>query len=108
MSLATVYRNLELLAEMGEIQKLDSGGKESRFDGNAKQHHHVRCVQCGRVDDVKSTPLELSPDLEQATGGYHVIGYCLEFTGICPQCKSPTRADDGEATEAGHAATETT
>lgn len=100
MSLATVYRNLELLAAMGEIQKLDSAGKESRFDGNAKQHHHVRCVLCGRVGDVTSVPLELAPDLEQAAGGYHVIGYSLEFTGLCPKCKSSPTAGGGEMGEA--------
>src|SRR5574340_808335 len=53
ISLGTVYRNLELLAKAGVIRKLETAGAEARFDGNAGQHHHIRCVGCGRVDDVE-------------------------------------------------------
>ena len=52
ISLGTVYRNLDLLAEMGEVLKIDSAGSMRRFDGRVEPHRHVRCHVCGRVADV--------------------------------------------------------
>ena len=51
ISLGTVYRNLEILSELGEIQNLELGGGLKRFDSNPKKHYHIRCIRCGRVDD---------------------------------------------------------
>jgi Fur family transcriptional regulator, peroxide stress response regulator len=87
ISLATVYRNLEFLASQGLVKKIQVGGTQKRFDGNTEQHHHIRCINCGKVDD-----LELGQDNCIDTdicslSGYKVIGYNLEFTGLCPDCK---------------------
>ncbi len=87
ISLATVYRNLEVLAERGMIQKLEFGGFQRRFDGNAKNHFHIRCVSCGRIDDVMNEPmlrLEMKP---RRMNRYEVLGYRLEFSGLCPKCR---------------------
>ena len=90
ISLGTVYRNLELLTEMRAIQKLEAGGTEARFDGNADHHHHVRCVSCGRVDDLGDVPEDLTDALAGACishpSGYEILGYQLVFSGICPGC----------------------
>lgn len=88
ISLGTVYRNLEIMAECGIIQKLDIGGTQKRFDGNAAVHYHVRCGQCGRVDDI-----DLPPDfnVEKAASkltSFTILRHRLEFTGICPGCKA--------------------
>ena len=88
ISLGTVYRNLELLAQSGVIRKLESGGSEARFDGNVEPHYHVRCVRCGRVDDAPGLPGDLLKDEIRDLGGYKVIGYRLELAGICPACRS--------------------
>lgn len=93
ISLGTVYRNLELLSSMGIIQKLDLGGGEARFDADLSRHDHVRCLRCGRVDDVFLPPLDLSGGTANDWGGYAIIGHRLEFFGICPQCRN--RQDDG-------------
>ena len=87
ISLGTVYRNLEIMSACGIIQKLDIGGTQKRFDGAAHVHYHVRCSQCGRVDD-----LDLPPDfnVEKAAGkltSFKILRHRLEFTGICPQCQ---------------------
>ena len=87
ISLGTVYRNLELLAEMGAIQKLDLAGSQARFDGNVDRHHHVRCTGCGRVDDVPGAPLDLARVKHNDCSGYEFLGYRLEFVGICPDCR---------------------
>lgn len=87
VSLATVYRNLERLSELGMVRKLDLGGSEARFDGDLRHHDHVRCVGCGRVDDVPGPPLELGPDRQDDWGGYRIVDYRLEYLGVCPGCR---------------------
>ena len=58
ISLGTVYRNLSLLSEIGEIQKLSTGIGPDRFDGNPKQHYHFICNSCGSVLDLNVTGLD--------------------------------------------------
>ena len=87
ISLGTVYRNLEVLTRIGQIAKLEVGGCQKRFDGNPRPHDHVRCVHCGKVDDM---PVSLAVDpiaQAQADCEYRLLGYHLEFTGICPKCQ---------------------
>ena len=87
ISLGTVYRNLELLARAGMIGKLEYAGTETRFDGKAHEHYHVRCSQCGRVDDVHEVGNGLVADRFESDNGYLVDGHRLEFIGICPDCR---------------------
>jgi Fur family ferric uptake transcriptional regulator len=87
ISLGTVYRNLELLVEMGAVEKLDFGAAEARFDGNTDHHDHVRCLRCGRVADIEGRPLDLSLDNDHDCAGFEILGHRLQFVGICPQCK---------------------
>ncbi len=90
ISLGTIYRNLELLADTGLIQKVDLVSSEARFDGNPKPHHHVRCERCGRIDDLLELPLDILRKVPSKVGGYLIIGHRLEFVGICGDC------NDGE------------
>jgi Fe2+ or Zn2+ uptake regulation protein len=88
ISLGTVYRNLEILSELGEIQKLDTGGPLNRFDGNPEPHYHIRCIHCNGVIDA---PLGLLKTIEKPLKGatsYEIVGHRLEFLGICPTCRS--------------------
>lgn len=86
ISLGTVYRNLDLLCELGEIQRLELSGSMNRYDGIANKHYHIRCIGCDRVDDAPIAPLnELEDDL-YGTTVFEIIGHNLEFTGLCPQC----------------------
>jgi Fur family ferric uptake transcriptional regulator len=90
ISLGTVYRNLEVLSELRVIQKFEHVGTIKRFDGTPENHYHVRCVKCGRLDDV---PFEIETNLEKKVRpytNYSIIGHRLEFIGLCPECaKSP-------------------
>ncbi len=86
ISLGTVYRNLELLSNEGIIQKLDQAGGRSRFDGNPDVHYHVRCLQCGRVEDVMADPVKAIDRIGQNIDGYDITGYRLEYLGICSKC----------------------
>jgi len=86
ISLGTVYRNLEVLSELGEIKKLEFGGTIKRFDGDPGDHYHVRCNLCDRVDNAPMPQLE---DIEKRISretDYRIIGHRLEFFGLCPEC----------------------
>jgi len=91
ISLGTVYRNLELLARGGAIRKLRLGSAQSRFDGDTSDHCHVRCMVCGRVDDVAIKPLRAIENAFHRVRHYHVLGYTLEFTGVCAHCAKGNR-----------------
>ena len=86
ISLGTVYRNLETLVQSGEIQRLEHCGTTRRFDGNTNNHYHIRCVRCGRVDDVEIDPVQELDDQVRHTTDYQVIGHQLEFLGFCRDC----------------------
>ena len=88
ISLGTVYRNLDLLSETGEILCLERAGAQKRFDGNSHPHHHVRCKKCGAIGDVfTSVPM---PNMEEARvypAFAAIHGMEVEFTGICERCR---------------------
>jgi Fe2+ or Zn2+ uptake regulation protein len=96
ISLGTVYRNLEVLANMGKIQKLELSGALKRYDWNTNKHYHIRCVYCDRVDDAPIAPLnQLENDLYGATV-FEIIGHNLEFTGLCPECSKKVAPNHAE------------
>jgi Fur family ferric uptake transcriptional regulator len=81
-----VYRNLEILTQLGEIQELKLSGSLKRYDWNPNKHYHIRCVNCDRVENAPIAPLnQIEDDLYQATV-FEIIGHNLEFTGLCPDC----------------------
>lgn len=87
ISLGTVYRNLDFLAETGEILKLESAGSTRRFDGCVIPHQHVRCIMCGKVGDVQ--PMHEVPAVtEVAAHGFRVTGARVEFEGLCEACEA--------------------
>ena len=87
ISLGTVYRNLEILSSQGVIKKIQLGGAQMRFDDCTEDHDHVRCVRCGRVDDVPFIAFQPCRETLQEKSGYKILGHCLEFIGICPSCQ---------------------
>ncbi len=92
ISLGTVYRNLEILSESGEIQKLDLGCSLKRFDGVAEDHYHIRCLDCDRVVDAPpGSEVFISYELKGAAD-FKISGHTLEFVGICPACLIPPKS----------------
>jgi len=87
VSLGTVYRNLELLCESGMVRKLEYGGSQRRYDGDATHHYHLRCVSCGRVEDAPIKPVSEIEESLRKMSDYEIIGHHVEFVGICPECK---------------------
>lgn len=88
ISLGTVYRNLEVLAAQGLIQKLDGIGTQRRFDSSPQRHFHVRCLQCGTVDDIRTESTFSIEDIHLQPSDYEICGMHLEFLGLCPDCRT--------------------
>lgn len=86
ISIATVYRNLEILSDQGMIWKMDVAGTQRRFDATTENHYHIRCGACGRVDDVHMEPVTAMEEAAERSTGYEVLVHRVEFTGICPDC----------------------
>lgn len=86
VSLGTVYRNLSLLSELGEIQKINTGAGPDRFDGNAKPHCHFQCRKCFKVLDMPfDYPNELNAYASKNFSGI-IEGNSIQFYGLCPDC----------------------
>ena len=83
----TVYRNLNVLSDEGEILKVEIPNGSDRFDFTLDEHYHVKCVGCGNVFDVD---MEALPDLKKQihdTHGIKFLGYDILFKGICMECQ---------------------
>lgn len=86
ISRGTVYRNLNLLSDIGEIHKLEMPSGADRYDYLCHEHYHTRCVKCGQVFDVD---MEFIADLEKHINnarGFVFTGHDIIFKGICLEC----------------------
>ena len=86
LSLGTVYRNLSLLAQLGEIRKIQTGDGPDRFDGVTAKHAHFVCGRCRRIFDI---PIPEQAFLVRETmeeGGARVEEIILTVKGICAGC----------------------
>jgi len=87
LSLGTVYRNLNLLAQMGQIHKIGMPEGSDRFDGRTDEHYHMLCQKCGRVYDVQLDTLsELDGQIQSQTG-FLVHSHDLIVRGVCRACQ---------------------
>lgn len=87
ISRATVYRNLNLLSDLGEIRKLALPGGAYRFDHLDYDHYHARCTKCNKIVDIE---MEFIDDLEKNIKnkiGFDLNGHDIIFKGICHECK---------------------
>ena len=86
ISLGTVYRNLNLLAEQGEIMKLNCQDGSDRFDGNPKPHYHFLCNDCKKVLDIEMESIEHINKVAGAKFSGNIEGHVIFFYGQCPEC----------------------
>jgi len=87
ISLATVYRNLEILSEARLIGKLEISGRQKRFDFDVSDHDHIYCAVCHRVDNLDLQRESVNAEQLGAAAGYTITGYRVEIIGICPECQ---------------------
>ena len=86
LSLGTVYRNLALLSDLGEIMKITTDGGADRFDGNATRHHHFICTKCHRVMDLDMPSIDGIMETAQQCCTGKIQNYVTHFYGICGDC----------------------
>jgi Fur family transcriptional regulator, peroxide stress response regulator len=88
-SLATVYKTVNLLKEIGEILEIGFTDGRNRYDGNKPYPHpHLICMKCKTIMDPEVDSLDhLTAEVEQ-TSGYRILSHQLEFFGICPACQN--------------------
>jgi Fur family peroxide stress response transcriptional regulator len=87
-SLATIYKTVTLLKEMGEVLELGFSDDSNRYDGNKPYPHpHLICTKCKNIMDAEVATLsELRQEVARSTG-YRIVSHRLDFFGICPQCQ---------------------
>jgi len=88
IGLGTVYRNLELMAESGVILKLEVGGTQKRFDATTDLHYHIRCISCGKVDDIELPVQHQINEAATLNTNYQVLSHHIEFSGTCEECSA--------------------
>jgi len=87
ISKGTVYRNLKILQEIGEISELNLSGTVSRYEGRPENHYHFRCENCGQVFDLDE-PVNHGLDEKMAERtGFSVSYHQTEFRGLCQDCQ---------------------
>lgn len=86
ISLGTIYRNLTLLEETGQIQKIPSNDSKDHFDANIMEHPHFVCGQCGAVIDLDMDNLEFLKTLANQGFDGKVEKSQLVFFGKCGKC----------------------
>jgi Fur family peroxide stress response transcriptional regulator len=88
MSIATVYKTMALLKELGEVLELAFPGGVNRYDGSKPYPHpHMICLKCRKIMDPELGSLE---PLIQAAGnetGFRILSHRLDFFGLCPKCQ---------------------
>ena len=91
ISLGTVYRNLNLLVEQGEIQKLSCGDGTDHFDYNTDEHYHFICTECRRVLDLEMESISHINIIAGANFDGIIEGSSTYFSGKCPNCKNSSK-----------------
>lgn len=94
MSLATVYKTMDIFAELGLVQVLNVGEDSYRYDAEMISHPHIRCISCNRVDDVFDIDDEKMLGTVAEKSGYKLTGRQLYFFGRCPECQKKLAKKD--------------
>jgi Fur family peroxide stress response transcriptional regulator len=91
VSLATVYKTLQILTEIGLIQELDFPKSQARFDSYVEPHINLVCLRCGKIRDVDDPAAREMVAGIAATAEFTRTGQRLDVYGICKMCRSRTK-----------------
>lgn len=96
ISLGTVYRNLTLLTELGEISKISTGDGADHFDANTQRHHHFICTRCQAIHDLQMENIDSVMEVASRHCPGQIDTYRINFYGICEDCQT-RETDDKRA-----------
>lgn len=87
LGIATVYRNLKKLADLGIIKRIEGLEEAEHFDHNTHTHYHFMCSKCGKVFDINAdVTTDIIKNVQNQTG-FIVESYDIAFHGICKDCQ---------------------
>ncbi len=89
ISLATIYRTLKLLVEMGFLNELELSEGGHRFEllsNENPDHHHLICIRCGRTEEFESFQVLQAGKIAAERLEFKLIESTLNVRGICPNC----------------------
>ena len=86
ISLGTVYRNLSLLADIGEIQRIPTGSGADHYDAVVEQHQHFVCKHCHQVYDLPMENIDCIMESASKIFAGRIESYLANFYGICEEC----------------------
>jgi len=90
ISLGTVYRNLEILVQQGDVNRVAGAGGPDQYEAKREPHYHLICTQCGQIHDVT---MPVSKRLEKRAAevsGFRVEYHHTQFYGTCTHCRAAT------------------
>ncbi|KLU62876.1 ferric uptake regulation protein [Peptococcaceae bacterium CEB3] len=96
IGLATVYRTLDILADLGILQKNDFGDGRSRYEFSRRDehhHHHLICLRCGSVSEFDDDLLESLETMIAKRNKFKVVDHVLKFYGYCSRCQEELNRD---------------
>jgi len=90
--LATIYRTLELLEELNILHKLNFGDGRSRYElchiQTEHHHHHLICLNCNQILEVKQDLLSQLEELIEREHGFRIVDHNVQFYGYCNSCEN--------------------
>lgn len=86
ISLGTVYRNLNLLADIGEAIKISTPDGGDRFDGEVKPHNHFYCNCCGKMIDLEMESIDHIDEIASKNFDGLIESHSILFYGKCGDC----------------------
>lgn len=86
ISLGTIYRNLTLLSDNGEILRLRVGDGTDHFDADVSSHYHFICKECGSVLDLEMDNIDAINDIAAQNFDGEIEGHSTYFYGLCGNC----------------------
>lgn len=87
LSLATVYRNLNVFADSGMLQRIPMPSGGTRFDGTLEPHYHMVCTKCGNLYDIELDHLDTLAQDVMKKSGFEVSSFNLLISGVCKNCR---------------------
>ena len=93
ISLGTVYRNLNLLADIGEIQRLRVGDGMDHFDADISPHYHFVCTECDSVIDLEMESIDTINDVAAKGFDGKIAGHVTYFYGTCSSCTNSCKSN---------------
>ena len=88
LSLGTVYRNLNILAEQKRIQKLPFGSTHDRYEVIKRPHYHLVCERCGCVQDFEMPLYTEINEQAQQMSRFNITRHRIDFFGTCEKCQT--------------------